>query len=65
MGDGAMKLEEEAAAVTRLLAGKVVRIIRRHRDAELLVEFTDGARLFIDGKLDGLELSVTGVQDPN
>ena len=55
-----MDLEDEAAALTKLLAGKSVRDVRRLRIAELLIEFTDGTRLFIDAKSDGIECSVTG-----
>jgi hypothetical protein len=57
-------LEEEGQRATAMLAGKVVRCVRRLRAQELLVEFTDGTRLFVDGGSPGtLELSITGGPD--
>ena len=53
-------LSREAKEATRLLRGKAVRVVRRHRTREVLVEFKDGTRLFVDGKTTGLELSITG-----
>jgi hypothetical protein len=53
-------LENEAARLTELLRGKVIRAIRGHRSDEVLVEFDDGTRLYIDRSSDGLEFSVTG-----
>jgi hypothetical protein len=52
-------LEDEASRLTDLLRGKVIKAIRRHRSDEVLVEFEDGTRLFIDRNSDGLEFSVT------
>ncbi len=43
-----------------LLVGKTVSQVRQHRAAELLLEFTDGTRLFVDRTASGLEFSVTG-----
>jgi hypothetical protein len=54
-----MDLEEEAAELTRLLAGKTVRHARRFRVAEVLIEFTDGTRLYVDAKANEVECSVT------
>jgi len=55
-----MNLDEEALLATGLLAGRTVRVVRRHGANELLVEFTDGTRLFVDGKADSsIELSIT------
>jgi hypothetical protein len=53
-------LEDEAARLTDLLRGKFNKAIRRHRSDEVLVEFEDGRRLFIDGFSADLEFSVTG-----
>jgi len=39
--------------------GKIVSIVWRHRPGEVLVEFTDGTRLFVDAKGDKAELSIT------
>ena|SRR5688572_20280405 len=53
------KLTEEGARASALLAGKVVSRVLRHRPTEVGVEFTDGARLFVDKSATGLELSIT------
>jgi hypothetical protein len=55
-----MTLEEEAEGLQRLLEGKTVRKIWRHRLKELAVEFDDGTRLFVDMFDDRLDFSVTG-----
>lgn len=60
MNKPAIDLEEESHRATELLAGKVVARIVRHREAELLIEFSDGCRLFVDSSALGLELSITG-----
>jgi hypothetical protein len=44
----------------RMLAGKIVRRVRRHRSKELLLEFEDGTRLFVDLTDRGLEFSISG-----
>lgn len=51
-------LKEEAENATQLLAGKTVALVRRHRPAEVMIEFTDGTRLFVDRSEFGVELSV-------
>ena len=53
-------LVKESSQATKLLAGKVVARIVRHRETEVLVEFTDGTRLFIDHSAHKLEVSITG-----
>jgi len=55
-----LSVEEEAARLGELLIGKTVRRVRRHRRAELAIEFEDGTRLFVDQSDTGLEFSVTG-----
>lgn len=55
-----MELEEEGPALTALLAGKVVKLARRHRVREVVIELTDGTRLFVDHTAEGVECSVTG-----
>ena len=52
-------LDRESAKATTVLAGKVVVRVVRHRESEVLIEFTDGTRLFADAAGGGLELSVT------
>jgi hypothetical protein len=58
-----MDLDTEAERVTELLKGKVVSRIARHREGEVMVEFADGTRLYIDRSVDGVELSVTGSEE--
>jgi hypothetical protein len=53
-------LAQEASRATEMLQGKVVARIARHRDTEVLVEFTDGTRLFVDRSDSAVELSITG-----
>lgn len=59
------RLADEAEHATTLLAGKVVRTVWRHSEAELGVEFEDGTRLFAEvthGSQIGL--SITGGPEP-
>jgi len=49
----------EAKHATKLLKRKVVKVVTRHRQGEIGIEFTDGTRLFIDHKPEGLEISIT------
>jgi hypothetical protein len=53
----------EAARATELLAGKTVKIVRRHTERTIMIEFTDQTRLFVDSKT-ALELSITGTDEP-
>ena len=52
-------LATEADSATEILKGRAVRVVRRHRETELLIEFEDGTRLFVDSQT-ALELSITG-----
>jgi hypothetical protein len=54
-----MDLNEETAALTKLLSGKIVRHVVRHRIGEVLVQFSDGTRLYVDARSDEVECSVT------
>ena len=54
------QLAEESVRATGMLAGKVVFRVWRHRTAEVVVEFTDGTRFFVDRAEDGVEISITG-----
>jgi len=56
-------LEEEAKRATEMLSGKTISLIHRHRSGEVLIEFTDGTRLFVDRSETGLELSITGERE--
>jgi hypothetical protein len=55
-----MTLEDEAEALNRLLQGKTVLRVFRHRTGEVGFEFTDESRFFAHQIADGLECSVTG-----
>ena len=54
------KLELEAGRLQRMLRGKTVKLVWRHRDKEIGLEFEDGTRLFVDWQPnESLEFSVT------
>ena len=57
-----MNLVEEGERATEMLQGKVVALVMRNRAEEILIEFVDGTRLFIDRSETeaGIELSITG-----
>ena len=47
--------------MTKMLRGKTVRIVRRHRRQEVMIEFEDETRLYVDWKPEEeLEFSITG-----
>ena len=50
---------EESTRATELLRGKVVARVVRDKQSEVLVEFTDGTRMFVDQADGALELSIT------
>ena len=50
--------ESMSDRLQRLLEGKVV-MTARATGTEMTIEFTDGTRLFVDHREDGIELSVT------
>ncbi len=52
-------LEDEADRATAMLMGKSVVRGWRHRVGEVLVEFSDGTRLFVDVNGNEAELSIT------
>ncbi|MEO5679667.1 MAG: hypothetical protein ABIS47_08360 [Acidimicrobiales bacterium] len=53
------ELSREAQEATEMLSGLTVRLVRRHRPTEVMIEFADGTRLFVDA-VGALELSITG-----
>ncbi len=53
------QIEDEAERASEMLRGKVVARVVRTRPTEVLLEFTDGTRLFVDRVADELELSIT------
>jgi hypothetical protein len=52
-------LEDEATKLTGLIRGRTVKAVKRHRPGEVLFEFEQGTRLFINAIPNGLEFSVT------
>jgi hypothetical protein len=52
-------LKKEAEETTKLLNGKIIDKVWRHRPEEIVIQFTDGSRLFVDKQKEGLELSIT------
>jgi hypothetical protein len=55
-------LEQESVSATEILGGKVLARIVRHLETEVLIEFTDGTRLFIDRTDRGVGLSITATE---
>ncbi len=53
------ELKSEARRATKMLKGKIVERVWRHRTKEIGIQFTDGTRLFVDISEGGLELSIT------
>jgi hypothetical protein len=51
-------LQKESEKATLMLKDKIIKCIKREKK-EVLVEFTDGTRFFIDVVDDHLELSIT------
>ena len=54
-------LKDEAAKIAALLLGKRVHSVKRHTYGEILIEFDDGTRLFVNSH-SNLEFSITGGQ---
>jgi hypothetical protein len=54
-----MTLHQEQRRLTKMLKGKVVKRVRRHRLKEMRIEFTDGTRLFVEWQKRDLEQSIT------
>ncbi len=52
-------LRKEAKEATQILKGRIVHRIWRHHPKEIVIQFTDGATLFVDVEAEGLELSIT------
>jgi len=51
-------MRDDAGATTELLRGKVVSRVLRNRPGEVVIEFGDGARLFVNSAGSGVELSI-------
>ena len=56
-----MTLEQEAEKLMKLIKGKTVKRVWRHRPGEIAIEFDDKdrTRLFVNNNPDGLDISVT------
>lgn len=54
-----LDLKAEGDRATNLLCGKVVAYVARHRAEGVMLEFTDGTRLYVDSSQGSVELSVT------
>lgn len=55
-------LDDEAQRATAILIGKIVKHVRRWSEHEVMIEFSDGARLYADAQgaaSTKLELSIT------
>lgn len=53
-----MILKGEARRATEMLAGRSIKLVARHREGEVMIEFEDGARFYADSA-GPLELSIT------
>ena len=53
------ELSAEARKTTRMLRGRTVQKVWRHRADEIGIQFEDGTRLFVDVRPRGLDLSIT------
>jgi len=52
-------LRSEVTRLGKMIGGKTIRTVRRHGRKEILIQFTDGSRLFVDWQHLGLDISVT------
>lgn len=52
-------LHDEAARATEMLQGKTVARVMRNRPGEVVIEFQDGTRVFIDRSETGVDVSIT------
>ena len=53
-------LDKEAEQTSAILREKKVSVVHRHRPNEVLIEFEDGTRFFINSRETSIELSITG-----
>ncbi|WP_188514846.1 hypothetical protein [Blastomonas aquatica] len=59
-----LSLDEEASRATQMLSGRALSHVRRFKATEVLLEFEDGTRLYIDSA-STLELSITTNAKPD
>jgi hypothetical protein len=59
----AIDLETDAERMSQLLRGKAVRVVQRHRTIEVLLQFEDGTRLFVNAIADRLDFSITEARE--
>jgi len=63
--DPQQQLRNEERRATKLLKGKVINRIYRHRPEEVVIDFEDGTRFSFDWRVSGLDLSITGDFEEN
>lgn len=59
----AEELKREARQLTRMLKGKVVSKVWRHRPGEIGIEFADGMIIYVDKDVNGLQTSLVVLKD--
>jgi hypothetical protein len=59
------QLKKEQERATKLLKGKVVEKIWRHRKEEVVIDFEDGTRFSFDWRKNEFDLSITGNFEEN
>ncbi len=60
MNEDLAQLEQQARHATEQCRGKTVSAILHPRDREVVVQFADGTRLYIEAKAEGMALSFSG-----
>ncbi len=63
--DPKKQLKKEEKRATKLLKGKIIKNIWRHRKEEVVIDFEDGTRFSFDWREDELDLSITGNFEEN
>lgn len=57
-----LELEKQGQRMTELLQGLTITLCHRHKPNEVVIEFSNGTRLFIDSP-ETIEVSITGIGD--
>lgn len=57
-----LEFEQEGLRMTEILRGLTVNNCHRHKPNEVVIEFTDGTRLFFDSS-EWVAVSITGTDD--
>ena len=61
-GVGILELEKQGPRIAELLKGLSIESCYRNKSTELIIQFSNGARMFIDSS-EPIEISITGVDD--